>query len=67
MGQIEVGTVLYGFCGGWFGRDSYYDKRVEGVGVDWIVARDNYGGLHIAQGNNIREHLSPYTAREEDS
>jgi len=37
--MLAVGTVLYGFCGGAFGRDSYDDKRVEAVGVDWVVAR----------------------------
>ena len=31
--------ILYGFCGGAFGRDSYDDKRIEAVGPDWIVAR----------------------------
>lgn len=34
-----IGTVLYGFCEGRFGRDSYSDKRIEAIGVDWIVVR----------------------------
>lgn len=37
--MIHVGTILQGFCRGYFGRDSYEDKRVEAVGVDWVVAR----------------------------
>lgn len=37
---LRVGDVLYGFCEGYFGRDSYNDKRVEGIGTDWVVARD---------------------------
>ena len=37
--MIYVGTKLYGYCGGCFG-DSYGDKTVEGVGADWIAARD---------------------------
>ena len=43
-----VGTVLYGYCNGYFGRDSYADKRIEAVGTDWIVARDEYGKIHFA-------------------
>lgn len=39
--MIRVGTVLYGYCGGRFG-DSSWDKRVEGVGADWVVAREIY-------------------------
>lgn len=35
-----IGDVLDGFCGGFFGRDSYCDKRIEGEGRDWIVARE---------------------------
>lgn len=35
----EVGMILYGYCGGYFGN-SYDDKRIEGFGIDWIVARE---------------------------
>ena len=41
---IAVGTILHGFCGGWFGRESYGCKRVEALGADWIVAREVKGG-----------------------
>ena len=37
--RIGVGSILYGFCNGFFGRDSYDDKRIEAMGCDWIVAR----------------------------
>jgi hypothetical protein len=37
---LAVGTILKGFCGGWFGRDSYADKMVIGVGFDWVVVRN---------------------------
>ena len=36
----NIGRLLYGFCNGFFGRDSYGTKRIEAEGVDWIVARD---------------------------
>lgn len=45
---LRVGDMLYGFCCGYFGRDSYEDKRVEGLGTDWIVARDEQGKVHVA-------------------
>jgi len=45
---FEVGEMLYGFCNGYFGRDSYEDKRVVAAGVDWIVCRDEDGNIHFA-------------------
>lgn len=38
---LRVGDILYGFCGGSFGRDSYEDKRVEAIGADWVVVRED--------------------------
>ena len=40
---LRIGDVLYGYCGGWFGRDSYAPKRVEAIGVDWVVVRGDDG------------------------
>jgi hypothetical protein len=40
---------LYGFCEGCFGRDSYDDKTIEGIGEDWIVARQTDGLVVIAR------------------
>lgn len=37
--MIAIGTVLHGFCAGYFGRDNYENKRVEAFGADWVVAR----------------------------
>jgi len=39
--QIFIGQKLYGYCDGYFGRDSYETKRIEGFGIDWIVARES--------------------------
>lgn len=39
MSHPLVGTKLYGFCDKYFGRDSWGDKRIEAIGVDWIVTR----------------------------
>lgn len=38
----NIGRKLYGYCDGYFGRDSYGDKIIEAEGYDWIVARE-YG------------------------
>ena len=40
--HIKVGDKLYGFCNGYFGRDSYETKVIEGVGKDWIVCREKH-------------------------
>lgn len=41
---VEVGHKFYGFCGGYFGRDSYCDKTVVVVGTDFLVVRgEEYG------------------------
>lgn len=64
-GRVEVGDVLHGFCGGWFGGDSYDCSKVEAVGPDWIVARirDDFkedGDVRTASGTGIRELLAQY-------
>jgi hypothetical protein len=41
---LRVGDVIYGFCGGIFGRDSYSNKRVEFIGADWVVCRETAFG-----------------------
>jgi len=46
--NLQIGMTLHGFCGGAFGRDSYATKRIEALGPDWIIARDNEGNVHIA-------------------
>jgi len=42
-GTTLVGHKIYGYCGGYFGRDSYGDKTIEGYGEDWLVCRDEDG------------------------
>lgn len=60
--ELRVGQMLYGFCGGAFGRDSYADKRIEAIGVDWVVVRDEYGHPGFYQG--YPERLLEYTKPE---
>ena len=58
---LRVGTLLFGFCGGDFGRDSYLPKRVEALGADWVVVRDSDGVVDFAAGKDILEKLTEYT------
>jgi hypothetical protein len=59
--MVMVGSVLYGYCGGCFGRDSYGEKRVEALGADWVVVRDQDGCVSFASGENILDELDEYT------
>jgi len=58
--MILVGTLLEGFCGGWFGRDSYGDKRVEAIGADWIVAREIDSGVPLFAQGPVHERLKDF-------
>lgn len=65
--MIRVGTMLYGYCGGIF-RDDYGDKRVEAIGADWIVVRNERGEpmfQMFGADENIDEVLAGYTKPEE--
>ena len=44
----KVGLMLYGYCNGFFGRSSYEPKRVEALGIDWVVVRNEKGQLRFA-------------------
>lgn len=54
-GYDLIGMKLYGYCHGYFGRDSYWEKTIEGYGRDWIVARDEHSGIVIATFRNVEE------------
>ena len=58
---LQIGQLLYGYCGGIFGRDSYSTKRVEDIGVDWVVVRNEDGSPDFACGPNIHNDLQEYT------
>lgn len=66
--MLPIGIQLFGFCGGWFGHDAYNTKRVEAVGVDWVVAREVEGGaVHFASGEDVHNALSAFTVDPEGS
>lgn len=43
---LQVGDVLYGYCQGYFGRDSYGEKTVLAIGPDWVVVSENVWSIH---------------------
>jgi hypothetical protein len=51
---LKLGDRLIGYCGGWFGRDSYEDKTVEAIGPDWVIVRDDSGEPWCAFGDLTR-------------
>lgn len=59
---LRIGDTLYGYCGGYFGRDSHFDKRVEAIGSDWVVARDYIGVAWFADCSPI--YLTVYRTPE---
>jgi len=46
--SVEIGILLDGYCNGFFGSDSYGEKRIEGVGADWVVVREEDGEPNCA-------------------
>jgi hypothetical protein len=61
--MLTVGQPLYGYCGGYFGRDWGFmsDARIEAVGFDWVVARNEDGKLGFAEGETVHEDLAEHT------
>lgn len=55
--SLQIGQMLYGYCGGYFGRDSYDNKRIEAIGIDWVVAREGNGMPNFASGEDILKFL----------
>lgn len=52
---LAVGDIIHGFANGAFGRDSYDCRRIEAVGPDWIVTRDEQGSAEFAAGRRTLE------------
>src|SRR5579872_1348239 len=65
MSVLRVGQVVYGYCGGRFGRDSYSDKRVEAIGADWVVCRTTGGNEEPVLFCGDPESLLAYTTAPE--
>lgn len=61
---LKVGDVIYGYCHGEFGRDSYDDKTVELIGRDYVVYRYEGGSVGVWQGTP--NDLAKYTAEPDE-
>ena len=53
---FKAGDVIHGFAGGSFGRDSYACRRVEYVGSDYIVTRNERGEVEMAAAEYVPTH-----------
>jgi hypothetical protein len=67
----HVGRTLYGYCGGFFGRDSYDDKTIIAVGEDFVTVREetSRGLVRTAQsgdGWDVHDALFEYLQPEPD-
>lgn len=61
---IRIGTVLYD-CGSLFDRFSNGEKRVEGIGADWVVVRRSSDGEPLFA-NCVVEELEKYAVKPSD-
>jgi len=64
-----VGTTIYGFCNGYFGRDSYDDKVIIASGENWIVGKTQYGYVEFASfddGEEMEELIASWSVREDN-
>jgi len=67
--MVRVGTVLYGYCNGYFGRGSYGDRRIEAIGSDWVVVREDDGIPDFASFSNpkiMEEYLEIWSHPQEE-
>lgn len=48
MLEKYIGKTLFGFCNGYFGRDSYSNKKIVYAGNNYIVAENDYGKPVVA-------------------
>jgi hypothetical protein len=46
---FDIGMMLYGYCGGVFGRDSYEDKKIVNIFGNVIEAIDEDGVTHFSR------------------
>ncbi|MED3976090.1 hypothetical protein P4639_22090 [Priestia megaterium] len=64
-----AGFKIYGFCNGYFGRDSYDDKTIIASGKDWIVAMNESDRPEFASFDSEEEMIEmveAWTKEEEE-
>lgn len=50
-----VGVKIFGFCNGYFGRDSYDDKMIIANGENWIVTKNDREQTEFASFDDTNE------------
>jgi hypothetical protein len=61
--MLMVGDKLLGYCGGVWSRDTHWEStRVEAVGPDWVVGRQNDVPV-FATDDDIHDVLSKHCVR----
>lgn len=43
----NIGRIIYGYCDGYFGRDSHHEKIIIAEGYNWVVVKD-WNGVDFA-------------------
>ena len=67
--MCRVGMLLHGYCNGYFNYDFYGRRRIEAVGVDWIVARHEDGKPDFAQfdsAGELEEKVGEWSIKPDD-
>lgn len=65
---IAVGDMVHGHLGGWLGRDWYGCARIEALGADWVVVRDEAGkAFATATRGDGMNHLHRELVRSRDN
>lgn len=53
--QLCVGMVFKGYCNGMFEYETYFPKRLEAWGADWLVVREESGRVNFCRFTDIEE------------
>lgn len=66
-----LGKTLYGYCDGYFGRDSYKNKTIVYTGDNYLLCEDEDGHPCLAifytkSNNEIKELLKEWTIDSEE-
>lgn len=64
-----VGIRIFGFCNGYFGRDSYSDKTIIATGQNWIVGINQEGKNEFASfddTDNMEELIKQWSTEDQD-
>lgn len=61
-----VGKQIYGYCNGYFGRDSYGDKIIIMNGLNWVVATSSDSSPEIAYFDDNEEMMNWFDRNSEE-